>query len=103
MDFLLAAAPQGGMGIEVILIYVVAFAAFIYFVMVRPQKKQEKQQKALMESLAVGDFVMTTSGFYGEIIDITNDMVIIEFGSNKNCRIPMQKEYIAKTEKPGVE
>ena len=42
---------------------------------------------------------MTTSGFYGVIIDITDDDVIVEFGNNKNCRIPMQKAAIAQIEK----
>ena len=45
-------------------------------------------------------FVLTTSGFYGVIIDMTDDTVIVEFGNNKNCRIPMQKAAIAQLEKP---
>ena len=44
-----------------------------------------------------------TSGFYGVLIDITDDDVIVEFGNNKNCRIPMQKAAIAQIEKPGAE
>jgi preprotein translocase subunit YajC len=47
----------------------------------------------------VGDVVVTTSGFYGVLIDITEDDVIVEFGSNKNCRIPMRKSAIAQVEK----
>ena len=50
-----------------------------------------------------GDTALTTSGFYGVIIDITDDDVIVEFGNNKNCRIPMQKAAIAQIEKPGAE
>ena len=46
---------------------------------------------------------LTTSGFYGVIIDITDDDVIVEFGNNKNCRIPMQKAAIAQIEKPNAE
>ena len=48
----------------------------------------------------VGDTVLTTSGFYGVVIDITDEDVIVEFGSNKNCRIPMQKSAIMQVEKP---
>ena len=48
---------------------------------------------------AVGDAVVTTSGFYGIIIDITDEDVIVEFGNNKNCRIPMRKAAIAEVEK----
>ena len=53
-----------------------------------------------MASLAIGDSVLTSSGFYGVIIDMTDDTVIIEFGNNKNCRIPMQKAAIVQVEKP---
>ena len=52
--------------------------------------------------MAVGDTVLTTSGFYGVIIDITDDDVIVEFGNNKNCRIPMQKTAITQVEKAGA-
>ena len=49
--------------------------------------------------LEVGDTVLTTSGFYGVLIDISDEDVIVEFGSNKNCRIPMKKSAIAEVEK----
>ena len=54
----------------------------------------------MMNALEVGDTVLTTSGFYGSVIDIQDDTVIVEFGSNKNSRIPMQKSAIAFVEKP---
>ena len=47
--------------------------------------------------------VLTSSGFYGIVIDITDDTVIVEFGNNKNCRIPMQKNAIAQVEKADAE
>lgn len=54
----------------------------------------------MLSELAVGDTILTTSGFYGMVIDITEDTIIVEFGNNKNCRIPMQKSAIALVEKP---
>ena len=69
----------------------------------RPQKKEQKRLQAMIADMAVGDTVLTTSGFYGVIIDITDDDVIVEFGSNKNCRIPMQKAAIAQVEKASAE
>ena len=54
----------------------------------------------LMDSMEIGDYVLTTSGFYGVLIDISEDDVIVEFGNNKNCRISMQKKAIAQVEKP---
>ena len=54
----------------------------------------------MLNDLAVGDAVITTSGFYGVVSDITDDEVIVEFGNNKNCRIPMRKTAITEVEKP---
>ncbi len=54
----------------------------------------------MLSSMEIGDCVCTTSGFYGIIIDISDDTVIVEFGNNKNCRIPMEKSAINRVEKP---
>ena len=86
----------------VIVLYVVLFGGLWWFMM-RPQKKEQKRIQAMLASMEVGDTALTTSGFYGVIIDITDDDVIVEFGNNKNCRIPMQKAAIAQIEKPNAE
>ena len=86
----------------VIVIYVVLFGGLWWFMM-RPQKKEQKRIQGMLASMEVGDTALTTSGFYGVIIDITDDDVIVEFGNNKNCRIPMQKAAIAQIEKPNAE
>ncbi|MBQ5952000.1 MAG: preprotein translocase subunit YajC [Lachnospiraceae bacterium] len=79
--------------------YIVIIIGFMYFISIRPQRKQQKQHQELIASVEIGDSILTTSGFYGVVIDITEDTVIVEFGSNKNCRIPMQKAAIADVEK----
>lgn len=61
---------------------------------------KEKKCRNCGQASAVGDSVLTSSGFYGVIIDMTDDTVIVEFGNNKNCRIPMQKQAIVQVEKP---
>lgn len=99
---ILATGAGAGMSWLVIVVYVVIIIGFMYFIAIRPQKKQEKKQQALMESVEIGDSVLTTSGFYGMIIDVTDDTVIVEFGGNKNCRIPMQKSAIVDVEKANV-
>lgn len=100
MSLLLTAAEVGA-GSSVMLIgwMVILFVA-MYFLMIRPQKKEQNAKTAMLSALAVGDTVLTTSGFYGVVIDIDDDTVIVEFGSNKNCRIPMKKEAISACEKP---
>ena len=85
-----------------LLIYGVFFAVLWFFIM-RPQKKEQKRLQLMLSEMAVGDTVLTTSGFYGVIIDISEDDVIVEFGNNKNCRIPMQKAAITQVEKAQAE
>ena len=92
----------GGMSVVGMIVYVVVIMALMYFIAIRPQKKQQKEQQAMIASMEIGDSIMTTGGFYGVIIDITDDVVIVEFGSNKNCRIPMQKQAIVQVEKQGA-
>lgn len=82
------------------IVYLVFIVALMYFIAVRPQRKEKKKHDELLSSVAVGDSVLTSSGFYGVVIDMTDDTVIVEFGSNKNCRIPMQKAAIVQIEKP---
>ena len=92
-------AAAGGTQIIFIIGYIIFFAALMYFIAIRQQKKQQKKQQELLNSMEKGDSVLTTSGFYGVVIDITDDTVIVEFGNNKNCRIPMQKAAIVEIEK----
>ena len=93
------AGQSGGMWSSLIMLAV--FFGVFYFIAIRPQKKREKEHAVLVDSAGIGDSVLTSSGFYGVIIDVTEEVVIVEFGNNKNCRIPMQKAAIVQLEKPG--
>ena len=87
MSILLTASESASAGsmIPLILMYVVVFGVFFYFVLYRPQKKEQKKTSAMLSTLEIGDCVLTTSGFYGIVIDITDDTVIVEFGNNKTA------------------
>ena len=97
MNILMSSSAGGNALMPII--WIVILFAFMYFFMIRPQKKEQKKKDLMLSEVAVGDTVLTTSGFYGTIIDIVDDTVIVEFGNNKNCRIPMQKAAIADVEK----
>ncbi len=92
-------SAEGSMGLGFTIIWLVVIFAIMYFLMIRPQKKEQKRVQAMLSGMEVGDSVVTTSGFYGVIIDMTDEDVIVEFGNNKNCRIPMRKQAIAEVEK----
>lgn len=88
-----------GIGMMGTIIWIAVLLVFIFVFMLRPQKKEQARRNEMMAKMAVGDTVLTSSGFYGTLIDITDDTVIVEFGNNKNCRIPMQRAAIAQIEK----
>lgn len=98
MYSILAEAPSGA-GAGSMILWLVIIFGIMYFIMIRPQKKEQKKKELMLSEVAVGDTVLTISGFYGTIIDIVDDTVIVEFGNNKNCRIPMQKAAISEVEK----
>ena len=101
----LAAENTGAAGGLSMLIVWGVFIVAMYFLIIRPQSKEKKRMTAMLSSLEIGDSVLTTSGFFGVVIDINDeaDAVVVEFGNNKNCRITMKKGAISEIEKPGVE
>ena len=99
-SILAEAASGAGAGSMIgMILWLVIIFGIMYFIMIRPQKKEQKKKELMLSEVAVGDTVLTISGFYGTIIDIVDDTVIVEFGNNKNCRIPMHKNAIAEVEK----
>ena len=102
LTFLTADAGVGtGSSMLMLVGYIAVIGLLFYFMAIRPQKKQQKQMEALISSLEVGDSVLTSGGFYGVVIDVMDEVIVVEFGSNKNCRIPMKKTAIVEVEKPG--
>ena len=92
---------SSGMGMVGAIVWMVVLFGIMYFLMLRPQKKEQKRLQAMLNDMEVGDSIVTTGGFYGVVIDMTEEDVIVEFGNNKNCRIPMRKQSSAEVEKAG--
>ena len=69
---------MGGMGGTIL--WLVVMIALFYFMLIRPQKKQEKQKKAMLDALKVGDAVTTIGGIVGKVLKIKDDKVCIEIG-----------------------
>ena len=65
--------------LPMILIFVI-----FYFMLIRPQRKKDKEAKAMLESLKVGDRICTIGGIYGTIIRIKDDVLTIEVSEQKN-------------------
>ena len=64
-------------GTGMMILWIVVVFGIMYFLMIRPQKKEQKRLQAMINSLEVGDSIVTTSGFYGVVIDMTEEDVIV--------------------------
>ncbi|MCL1924737.1 MAG: preprotein translocase subunit YajC [Defluviitaleaceae bacterium] len=96
-----ATSPQAG-GIPMTWLFI-AYAAiflFMYLVMWRPQAKKRKELAKMQQSMQVGDNIVTNSGLFGKIVDIGEDVYVIEFGTVKGVRIPVDKHQIAGIREP---
>lgn len=79
-----SSAPQG-MGLANIVMLLVFFAIF-YFILIRPQIKQNKQHKELVASLSKGDEIVTSGGLLGKIKEVGDDFVMIEIANGVEVR-----------------
>ena len=82
MNFILladqAATPQQPVSMLSPIIMMVALFAIMYFFMIRPQKKKQKEEEKMRNNLQPGDEIMTIGGFYGKVISVKEDSVVIE-------------------------
>ncbi|MBQ1274255.1 MAG: preprotein translocase subunit YajC [Cellulosilyticum sp.] len=98
---LTAGAGAGGGLISMLVIYAVIIG-LMWFLLIRPQKKQQKQVEEMQNSVKVGDSILLNSGMYGKVMDIIGDTLIVEFGLNKSVRIPVLKSTVACVAEPNL-
>ena len=79
-----AAQPQGGFGM---LLFPIILIAIMYFLMIRPQMKRQKEHKAMLDKLNRGDEVITSGGVAGTIVDIGDNFVTVEIADNVRVRV----------------
>ena len=78
---------NGIYGTICMVIWLVAIIAIMYFVMIRPQKKKQKEEQKMRESLQVGDEIVTIGGINGRIVSIKEDTLIIESPDHSKMQI----------------
>lgn len=74
----------------------------MWFLLIRPQRKREKEVREMQTALKVGDNIVTTSGFFGKIVSSGADAFLIEFGENKSLRVWVRKGDIAGIKSPTI-
>ena len=78
------------------------FALILYFLLIRPQRKQQKEQQKMQDNLKNGDWVLLNNGMYGKVVNIINECLIIEFGTNRSVMIPVLRSQIAGVSEPDL-
>ena len=76
------ATATGGSSIIVMVGWVAIMLVAMYFLMIRPQRKKQKEEKQMRENLQVGDEVLTIGGIYGRVISLKEDSMVIESKSD---------------------
>src|SRR2546423_53008 len=79
----IAPTGSGGPGASAFIIQIGLFIAIFYFLLIRPQRRQQDQHKQLLASLQRGDQVVTSSGIVGEVVHIKDDQVTVRSGESK--------------------
>jgi preprotein translocase subunit YajC len=93
-----AGGQQGGGGIMGMLLPMLLVFGIFYFMMIRPQQKQAKKQRAMIEALKRGDEVVTRSGIHARIHGIADNILTLEIA--ENVKIKMNKDQVAYVKQP---
>jgi preprotein translocase subunit YajC len=98
LDFLttLAFAPSadaGGPGVLMLFVQIGLFVAIFYFLLIRPQRQQQKRHEERLKQIKRGDEVATTGGIIGEVIHIKDDRITLKSGES---RLVVQRARIAE-------
>ncbi len=80
-------SQEGGNSSIYLIVLVVLMGAMIYFIMVRPQRRRQKEHEAMMQELQRGDRVMTAGGIYGTVESLSEDSVVIKVESGATLRV----------------
>ena len=96
--------PQAGAGMSMISMFlpIVLIIVLMYFMMIRPQKKREKETKEMINAMKVGDKIVTIGGICGKVVKIKDEFVFIESGNigteNEKSVIKMERDAIKTVE-----
>lgn len=100
-----AAAGEGGAGSTLLsFLPLVVIIAIMYFLMIRPQRKREKEVQEMRSKLEVGDEIVTAGGIIGRVVSIREDSIVVETGSDRSkiriARWAVQQNTTAKDASP---
>jgi len=87
LSILLQAAPNAGSSGMMSILMIVALFVIMYFFMIRPQQKKQKEVQKMRESLKIGDRVVTSGGIFGKIKEVEDTAFIVEIADNVKVKV----------------
>ncbi len=97
-------APEGpGSLLGSPLFMIVAFVAIMYFFLLRPSQKREKERQQMLGSLAKNDQVVTTGGIYGTIVGLKDKTVVLRVNDDQNVKMEFLRGSISQVTSPADE
>jgi preprotein translocase subunit YajC len=98
LSILLQGAGQPGGNSWTMLLFIVAMFVIMYFFMIRPQQKKQKEVQKMRESLKVGDRVVTSGGMYGKIKEVEDTAFIIEIAEGVRVKVDKASIFAASND-----
>jgi len=100
LDAAADAATQGGAGLGniITLLMLPLLLLFMYFFMIRPQRKQEKEAANMRNSLAVGDEITTIGGIIGRVVNVKDDTFVLET-TKERTRIRLERSAVKRIDR----
>jgi len=89
-------APGPGSSLMSFLPFVLMFAA-MWFLLIAPQRKKQKEHQKLISSLATGDEVLTSGGIYGTVTNVKPDRIVVKIA--ENTKIEIARSFVTSVEK----
>ena len=84
---------QGGSAITIFVLQIAAFIAIFYFILIRPQRQQQKKHEEMLKQVKRGDEIVTAGGIVGEVVHVKDDRVTVKSGES---RVVIERDRIAK-------
>lgn len=90
--FAQTAGPSAGAGVTQLVFFGLLFAA-MYFLMIAPQRKKQKEHEKMLTALGTGDEIVTTGGIYGTITNVKDDRFVVRIADN--TKIEIGKSFVS--------
>jgi len=90
---MVGSGQQGSGAITVFVLQIAAFIAIFYFILIRPQRQQQKRHDEMLKQVKRGDEIVTSGGVVGEVVHVKDDLVTIKSGES---RLVVERRAIAK-------